>query len=95
MKSESEDAGGAAPVEEVGAPRSLTDDRLWNVDDVARFLTISRSMVYKLEQVGDLPSLRIGSCVRFEPAAVRAFARGEIRGRPEGGIVRLKPRSRR
>jgi hypothetical protein len=83
---ESANANGAAtaPVHVTRCPRSLTDDRLWNPDDVARFLTITRSMVHKLEQVGDLPSLRIGACVRFEPAAVRAFARDEFRGRPEG-----------
>ncbi len=68
---------------------------MWNADDVSRFLSVSRSMVYKLQQVGDLPSLRIGACVRFEPAVVRAFARGELRGRPDGGVVFLKPRGRR
>lgn len=81
---------------EVGkASRPLDDDRMWNVDDVSRFLSISRSMVYKLEQGAELPSLRIGACVRFEPAVVRAFARGELRGRPDGGVVVMKRRGRR
>lgn len=71
------------------APRPLTDDRLWNAEDVAGFLSVSRSMVYKLEQAGELPCVRIGARVRFDPAVVRAFARGELRGRPEGGVMRF------
>ena len=50
------------------APRPLTDDRLWNAEDVAGFLSVSRSMVYKLEQAGELPCVRIGARVRFDPA---------------------------
>jgi excisionase family DNA binding protein len=73
------------------APRPLTDDRLWDADDVASFLNVSRSMVYKLEQAGELPCVRIGARVRFEPGTVRAFARGELRGLPDGHVVRLEP----
>lgn len=76
--------------------RPLTDDTLWDADAVARFLTVSRSMVYKLEQAGELPCLRIGACIRFEPATVRAYARGELRGRPNGGgAMKLDPRRTR
>ena len=75
-----------------GAP-PLTDDTLWDAEAVARFLTVSRSMVYKLEQTGGLPCVRIGACIRFEPATVRAYARGELRGRPNGGgVMQLDPR---
>lgn len=52
-------------------------DALWDADAAARYLSVSRSMVYKLEQAGELACVRIGACIRFEPAAVRAFARGE------------------
>jgi excisionase family DNA binding protein len=68
-------------------PRPLNDDRLWDADDVAGFLTVSRSMVYKLEQAGELPCVRIGSRVRFEPATVRAFARGDLRGIPDASAA--------
>jgi hypothetical protein len=50
-------------------------------------------MVYKLGQLGELPGLRVGACLRFDPAVVRAFARGKVRGPPGGGIVRLDPSS--
>jgi excisionase family DNA binding protein len=70
----------------------VPDETLWDADAVARFLTVSRSMVYKLEQSGELPCLRIGACIRFEPATVRAYARGELRGRPNGGgVMQLDP----
>ncbi len=81
------------PKRTVKAAPPLTDDTLWDADAVARFLTVSRSMVYKLEQAGELPCLRIGACIRFEPATVRAYARGELRGRPNGaGVMKLDPR---
>jgi excisionase family DNA binding protein len=68
-------------------------ETLWDAEDVASYLKVSRSMVYKLGQAGDLPCLRVGACLRFDPAVVRAFARGELRGRPGGGVVRIGPRA--
>jgi excisionase family DNA binding protein len=49
---------------------------LWRVQDVARALSVSRSWVYKQAQEGDLPSLRIGGLLRFDPDAVRTWALG-------------------
>lgn len=72
---------GSIEVQDAKSRRSLADDRMWKAVDVSRFLSISRSMVYKLQQTGELPSLRIGACVRFEPVVVRAFARGEVRSK--------------
>jgi excisionase family DNA binding protein len=72
--------------------RQLTEDRLWDAGDVARFLSVSRSMVYKLEQMGELPCVHIGARVRFEPAAVRAYTRGELRWHRDGSAVLLEPR---
>jgi len=46
---------------------------LWTWRDVAAFLRIGRNAVYEMAANGDLPSLRIGSRVRFEPAEVRAW----------------------
>jgi predicted DNA-binding transcriptional regulator AlpA len=50
---------------------------LWDALDVARFLKVSRSWVYERTMSGELPSRRIGGLRRYEPAAIRAFARGE------------------
>jgi excisionase family DNA binding protein len=53
-------------------------DDLWDANDVARYLKVSRSWVYYRAEAGLLPCIRLGALVRFDPAVVRAFARGEI-----------------
>ena len=60
-------------------------ESLWDAEAAARYLNVSRSLIYKLEQAGELPCMKIGSCIRFEPGEVRAFARGE---HSMGGIAR-------
>jgi len=47
--------------------------QLWTVEDVARFLQVSRSWVYKASSRGDLPCVRIGPMLRFDPAAIRSL----------------------
>jgi excisionase family DNA binding protein len=53
-------------------------DELWDANGVARYLKVSRSWVYQKTEAGTLPCLRVGGLVRFDPATVRAFARGEV-----------------
>jgi len=53
------------------------DEALWDANDVARFLKASRSWVYQRAQSGQLPYVKIGGLLRFEPAAIRAFIRGQ------------------
>ena len=43
----------------------------WTVDEVAEFLTVTKSMVYKLAKQGVLPFYRFGASVRFDPDKVR------------------------
>ncbi len=50
---------------------------LWTAEDVAAFLRVSLSMVYKLRRQGALPAVRVGALFRFEPGAVRAFGRSD------------------
>lgn len=57
-------------------------DRLWTVHDVAEFLQLSTSWVYKAAALGILPVRRIGACLRFRPDEVRAFASGDWRPTP-------------
>ncbi len=52
---------------------------LWTAQDVAGFLRVSLSMVYKLRRVGALPAVRVGALFRFQPEEVRAYARGDAR----------------
>jgi excisionase family DNA binding protein len=50
-------------------------DALWDANDVARYLKVSRSWVYHRAEAGLLPYLRIGGLLRFDPVAIRSFAR--------------------
>jgi excisionase family DNA binding protein len=54
-----------------------SDDVLWDVADVARYLKVSRSWVYHRAESGGFPLRRVGGLLRFDPEAVKAFARGE------------------
>lgn len=54
-----------------------SEDQLWDANDVAHYLKVSRSWVYHRAEAGELPCLRVGALLRFEPDAIRAFARGE------------------
>jgi excisionase family DNA binding protein len=51
---------------------------LWDANDVAQYLKVSRSWVYQRAEAGLLPCLRLGGLLRFDPEKVRAFARGEV-----------------
>lgn len=53
-------------------------ERLWRVEDVAHYLSLSESWVYKEAALGTLPSIRIGAALRFDPDEIRRFARGEL-----------------
>ena len=59
---------------------SARSDTLWDANDVASYLKASRSWVYQRAEAGLLPCLRIGGLLRFDPAVVQAWARGDING---------------
>ncbi|MCC6808580.1 MAG: helix-turn-helix domain-containing protein [Deltaproteobacteria bacterium] len=52
-------------------------ETMWDVNDVAKFLRVSRSWVYQRVEAGLLPHLRVGGLVRFEPHTLREFVRRE------------------
>jgi excisionase family DNA binding protein len=56
------------------------DDQLWTVPDVAKFLRASTSWVYKAAERDQLPSIRIGTMLRFNPAEVRDWLDARKRG---------------
>ena len=53
---------------------------LWTVKDVMAYLQVSRSWVYQRVERGEIPCRRLLGCVRFEPAAVRAWVAGDPKG---------------
>ncbi len=54
--------------------RSTEEWELWTWREVARALKVSRSWIYAKAETGELPSLRIGGMLRFDPGAIRGFA---------------------
>jgi len=65
-------------------PEHSTEDwELWTWREVARALKVSRSWVYAKAERGELPSLRVGGLLRFDPTEVRRF----VTSGPTGGRV--------
>jgi len=57
-----------------GALEPLLDAR-----GAASYLHLSVSWVYKAAERGELPRIRIGSALRFEPEALRAWVKTKAR----------------
>ncbi|WP_371683446.1 helix-turn-helix domain-containing protein [Solirubrobacter soli] len=67
-----------------------------SVDDVAKFLRISESGVYRLTRSGELPRVKVGNRTVFDPADVRNFVAsrrcvgssgtGTFDGKTSGGV---------
>jgi excisionase family DNA binding protein len=47
---------------------------LWDAQDVARYLKVSRSWVYQRAEAGLLTCIRVGGLLRFRPDSVRQIA---------------------
>ncbi len=69
---------------------STANDALWTPQQVAQYLNVSRSWVYQKAEAGMIPLIRMpgSSLLRFEPAAIRAYARGEWE---PSKILRFRP----
>ena len=49
------------------------NEALWTVREAAAFLRLGRNTVYEWAASGKLPSLRLGSRIRFQPSALRRW----------------------
>jgi excisionase family DNA binding protein len=58
---------------------------LWTSREAAGALSVSERTLWKLTNEGDIPCVRIGRAVRYDPADIRAWidARKSIAQRPE------------
>jgi excisionase family DNA binding protein len=54
--------------------RRRRENDLWDAIDVARFLKTSRSWVYLRVERAEIPHLRVGGLIRFEPSRIREWA---------------------
>ncbi len=68
-----------------GAPTE-GDSRLWDANDVARYIGASRSWVYHQAEAGRLPCIGILGFLRFDPHAVRAFVKESASVNSKGGL---------
>ena len=73
--------GAATGAQATGKPQ------LWNAARAAEYLGVSTSWVYHRSAEGSIPCVRVGHALRFDPAALAAWTRGERRG---GRVVPLK-----
>src|ERR1700682_1422673 len=58
--------------------------------DVAQLLGVTRQHIYKLAAKGLLPCFRVGTAVRFDPAAVAAWLGGKMLPRAVGVTDKIK-----
>ena len=49
--------------------------RLLTADAVSAEFAVSKKLIYALVRAGELPAVRTGRLLRFDPAAVAAFVR--------------------
>lgn len=49
------------------------DETMWDAADVASFLKVDKETVYRWAKAGKLPSVRIGSALRFRPSEIRSL----------------------
>jgi len=54
-------------------PRSV--EHLWTIDDVAWFLRVTKQSIYNLTHKGEIPFLKAGQLIRFEPDKIRRWLR--------------------
>jgi excisionase family DNA binding protein len=52
---------------------AIPAEQLWTVADVCAFLRVGRNAVYTMAARRELPSIRVGTRVRFVPADVRVW----------------------
>ena len=48
-------------------------ERLWTATEVAEYLGLHPQTIYKKANSGELPSVRVLTALRFEPAAIREW----------------------
>lgn len=67
-------------------PASQPVESLWTYREVMTLLRIGRNAVYELAASGAIPSIRIVSRLRFDPAEVRAWLERQAQ-QPAGKVV--------
>jgi excisionase family DNA binding protein len=53
----------------------MEDDSLWGYEEVAKYLKVAESTVQRWAGQGTIPTLKIGGQNRFDPSAIREWAK--------------------
>ena len=61
-------------VHELTAPTRV-EPLLWNTRDAAKALAIGTRKLWELTNCGEIPCVRIGTCVRYSPDELRVWIR--------------------
>jgi predicted DNA-binding transcriptional regulator AlpA len=71
------------PEDEPAAPlptAAPSDDEAWDVDRAAKFLGVSTSWLYKAAASKDVPSIKTGGRLTFDPQALREYRAANAKG---------------
>lgn len=60
----------------------MTDESLWTIADVARFLQVTEKTVYRLAQSSRIPAFKLGWVWRFREAEVREWVEAQRQPQP-------------
>ena len=63
-------------------PFSFSPKKLWTAQEVAAFLRVGRNAPYEMADRGELPFIRVGQRLRFDPAKVREYLERQSSGAP-------------
>lgn len=69
----------------------MTNESLWNVRDLAAFLATSAHAVYKLVERRQIPHIRLGCKILFDPNAIRAWLNDHLVNPHAPDCVRSSP----
>lgn len=60
----------------MSAERDTEPDMMWTVHNVAAFLQVSESWVYRAARADKIPHFYIGALLRFSPQQIRDYSQG-------------------
>jgi len=63
-----------------------SNEHLLTPKEVSKWLSMSLPWIYKATERGDLPYLRIGQAIRYDPEAIKAYlqTRRNLKGGKDG-----------
>lgn len=79
----------------MNATESNEPERLWTVDETAKYLHMTTSWVYRHTASGDIPHAKMGGLIRYSPTRVREYAEKLHAQASSPNVVSLAARRRK